>query len=383
MSPGDWVPDGSLFMDDARIPVELGERAYEVLVGAGLLGRMDELLAVLHESHAWRRAALVTDTNVGPLYSDSLASGLERLGVDVAAVSIEAGEKSKSVASALQVVDFLADSLVTRSDLVVALGGGVVGDLAGFAASIYKRGIDLLQVPTTLMAQVDSSIGGKTGVNLDSGKNLVGTFHQPVAVLCDFEVLATLPARGYASGLAEIAKYSFIRPGAFTSTAQDFTDGLLARVPAVLASVVKTCAAIKAGVVSVDERDTGPRAVLNYGHTLGHALEASTEYEGSYTHGEAVSVGMVFAALVAEALALAEEGLAERHRSALESIGLPVAPTKPAPAFETLAGHIAQDKKSTGGITMVLLQREGEPVVRGGLEPGILAGCYKSMVKGA
>ncbi len=370
-------------MDDARIGVALGERTYEVVVGAGLLGRVDELLGVLRESRAWRRAALVTDANVGPLYAGSLVSGLERLGVDVASVSIEAGEKSKSGATALRVVDFLADSLVTRSDLVVALGGGVVGDLAGFAASVYKRGVDLLQVPTTLMAQVDSSIGGKTGVNIDSGKNLVGTFHQPVAVLCDIEALATLPARDYASGLAEVAKYSFIRPDAFPSVAPGFTGGLTAREPAALVSVVTTCAAIKAGVVSVDERDTGPRAVLNYGHTLGHALEAATEYEGSFTHGEAVSVGMVFAALVAEALAEAEEGLAARHRSALQYLGLPIAPPEPAPAFETLAGHIAQDKKRKGGITMVLLQKEGEPVVRGGIEPDILAGCYARLVKGA
>lgn len=383
MSLGDWVPDGSLSMDDAGIPVELGERTYEVVVGAGLLGRIDELLAGLNESRAWRRAALVTDTNVGPLHANQLARGLERLDLDVATVSLEAGEKSKSGTSALQVVDFLADSLITRSDLVVALGGGVVGDQAGFAASIYKRGIDLLQVPTTLMAQVDSSIGGKTGVNLDSGKNLVGTFHQPVAVLCDVEALATLPARDYASGLAEVAKYSFIRPDAFPQTAKEFAGGLLAREPAALASVVKTCASIKAGVVSLDERDTGLRAVLNYGHTLGHALEAATEYVGSYTHGEAVAIGMVFAALVAEALAEAEVGLAARHRSALKSLGLPVAPLKPAPAFATLAGHIAQDKKSTGGITMVLLQKEGEPVVRGDLELEILVECYESMVKGA
>jgi 3-dehydroquinate synthase len=232
------------------------------------------------------------------------------------------------------------------------------------------------------MAQVDSSIGGKTGVNLEQGKNLVGTFHQPVAVICDIEALWSLPQREYSSGLAEVAKYSFLMPDVFAPPVESSGDLLRdPRHPGV-ATVVMTCAWIKAQVVSADERDRGPRVVLNYGHTLGHALEAVTEYKGTYTHGEAVSVGMVFAAQVAEALGVSSPGLAERHRQVLVKLGLPTRPADPAPGFDSLAGHLAQDKKNQGDLTMVLLEEEGSPVVRGGIDREVLESCYGRLLEG-
>lgn len=369
-------------MDVEKVRVELEERSYDVLVGASLLGRVDRLLTDLLLSRGWKRAALITDKNVGPLYSGTVAGSLSRADLEVTVASIEAGEKSKSGRTAMALVDFMARSLLARSDLVVALGGGVVGDLAGFAASVYKRGIDVLQVPTTLMAQVDSSIGGKTGVNLEHGKNLVGTFHQPVAVICDVEVLATLAPREYASGLAEVAKYSFLMPDVFSPSLESRGELIRDSSHQGIAQVVMTCAWTKAQVVAADERDKGPRVVLNYGHTLGHALEAATEYEGSYTHGEAVSVGMVFAARVAEELGVASGGLTERHRRVLGKLGLSTRPVDPAPNFETLAGHMAQDKKSKGDLTMVLLEEEGSPVVRGDIDRDLLASCYACLLEG-
>ncbi len=369
-------------MDVEKVSVELADRSYNVLVGASLLGRVDRLLTDLLLSRGWRRAAVITDKNVGPLYSGMVAGSMSRAEMEVTVASIEAGEKSKNSRTAMALVDFLTRSLISRTDLVVALGGGVVGDLTGFAASVYKRGVDLLQVPTTLMAQVDSSIGGKTGVNLEQGKNLVGTFHQPVAVVCDVEALRSLPQREYSSGLAEVAKYSFLMPDVLATPIE--SSGELLRDPRHpgIAPVVITCAWIKAQVVSADERDRGLRVVLNYGHTLGHALEAGTEYEGAYTHGEAVSVGMVFAAQVAEALGVSRPGLAERHRKVLVKMGLPTRPADPAPDFDSLAGHLAQDKKSKSDLTMVLLEEEGSPVVRGDIDRDVLASCYDRLLEG-
>jgi 3-dehydroquinate synthase len=369
-------------MDVTRIPVELGDRSYDVFVGAGLLGRVDELLKELFKARGWRQVVIVTDNNVGPLYAAALAGGFSRAGRDVSVTYVEAGESSKSAPGALMLVNFLTRSLMTRSDLVVALGGGVVGDLTGFAASIFKRGVDILQVPTTLMSQVDAAIGGKTGVNLEQGKNLAGTFHQPVAVICDMDALKSLTEREYASGLAEVAKYSFLRPTAFDPTLESSAESLRDPGKADLEPAVASCAAIKAEVVSEDERDSGLRAILNYGHTLGHALEAATNYDGSYSHGEAVSIGMVYAALVAEAAGITDEGLCARHRGILERLGLPLAPVAPVPIFDSLAGHIEQDKKSRGEPAMVLLKKEGEPVIFRGLQWELLKRCYGTLVGG-
>jgi 3-dehydroquinate synthase len=273
-------------------------------------------------------------------------------------------------------VERLADAGAKRSDIVVALGGGVTGDLAGYVASIFKRGISFAQLPTTLMAQVDSSIGGKTGVNLKHGKNLAGSFYQPVTVVCDVEVLASLPEREVRSGMAEVVKYSFLDPGGWPKL-ESLVTGEMLDLDAMV-EVVSRCASIKADFVSKDELDTGFRAALNYGHTLGHALEAVTEYGGVYTHGEAVSIGMVFAALVAEEVGIAQ-GLSHNHVDVLEKVRLPVRPVEPAPGFDELMQVIAQDKKSRGDIVMVLLEDDGGVVVMDGLERRPLERAYERL----
>ena len=357
--------------------VELGDRSYGILVGAGLL----ELLDGLVPSGRWNKAFVVTDSNVEPLYGERCRASLKRSGLTAGTSVIEAGERSKASETALRLVDEMLSFGLTRTDVVIALGGGVVGDVTGFAASVYKRGVDIVQVPTTLMSQVDSAIGGKTGVNLEAGKNLVGTFHQPVAVVADVGTLVTLPARDYTSGLAEVAKYSLISPSPWDEELTDWAP--LLRDPKAATSemvaAVSRCACAKAEVVSIDERDTGPRAVLNYGHTLGHALEACTGYEGVYSHGEAVSVGMVFAANVAERLGATRTGLVGRHRTLLRSLRLPVAPADPAPDFSDLLAAMAHDKKSSGDLTMVLIEG-GQLVVRRGLDPGLMERCYDALV---
>lgn len=363
-------------MKTERVTVELGERGYDVLVWPGLLDRLDELL----DGGRWERALVVTDRNVGPLYCPRVVAGLERLGAAPETLAVAPGEGSKSLDEASRLFEEMARLRLSRADLVVALGGGVVGDLAGFAASAFKRGLDLVQVPTTLMSQVDSSIGGKTGVDLPAGKNLVGTFHQPVAVVCDVVALSTLPARELASGLAEVVKYSVIDPR--VPLHDEMATALLALDPGDLVSTITACARVKARVVGADEFDRGGRAVLNYGHTLGHALETATGYAGTCTHGEAISTGMVFAALVAERLGVAERGLASRHRRSLSRFGLPTAPADPRPPFEEVLEIMRQDKKSAGDLTMVLLAREGAPTVSRGIEEAVLRECYELLREG-
>lgn len=365
-------------MNTERIVVELGPRSYTVLVGEGLLDRTAEVLP----EGGWRRAAIITDGNAGPLYSGTVSRCLREAGLEVTTCTVEPGERSKSAGKAFELLESLTTSGLGRSDLVVALGGGVVGDLAGFVASVYKRGVPLLQVPTTLMSQVDSSIGGKTGVNLEEGKNLVGTFHQPVAVLCDVGTLRTLDKRQYTSGLAEVAKYAFLDPALLPRPLGEMASPLRAAGPEVLVTVVSRCAGAKAEVVSEDERDTGVRAVLNYGHTLGHALEAVTAYRGTYTHGEAVAIGMVFAALVASRTGVADGRLADRHIEALRSLGLPTAPLEPIADFDAVLNAIWHDKKSRGGIAMVLLHGEGHPEVHPDLDVSVLGDCYRRLIGG-
>ena len=361
-----------------RIQVALEERSYTIFIGESLLDRADELLPPGDR----RRAAIVTDAIVGPLYRDRLSSCLSAAGFEVWLEEIEPGERSKSIEKAVELLDFFAGSDLSRADVVAALGGGVVGDLAGFAASIYKRGIGVVHVPTTLMAQVDSAIGGKTGVNLDAGKNLVGTYHQPIAVIADVETLRTLPAREFTSGLAEVAKYGFLCPAAWARSIVETAGRLRERDSAVLGRVVAACARVKADYVMADEFDTGERAALNYGHTLGHSLEAATEYSGVYTHGEAVSVGMVYAALVGEQVGVSQKGLTDSHREVLRLLGLPTRPLDPPPEFDALMGCIEHDKKSLGDITMVLLEEEGQPVLRRALDPMILKQCYERLLEG-
>jgi len=364
-------------MED-RITIELGERSYTVIAGEGLLDRICEVVPAATAT----QIAIITDGTVGPLYVPGLAASLRDAGVPVVAIEVDPGEASKDLPTVALLLDFLAETNLTRNDLVVAVGGGVVGDLTGFVASIFKRGVRVIQVPTTLMSQVDSAIGGKTGVNLPQGKNLVGTFHQPIAVLSDITTLNTLPDRQLASGLAEVAKYSFLRPDLWDKPLGQSAADLRGRDRVELIRVVRTCSRIKGELVSRDERDTADRIVLNYGHTLGHALESATGYGERYSHGEAVAVGMVFAAIVSEMTGRSEPGMRQRHADTLAPLGLPVRPFEPAPSFGDILAAMRHDKKSGGDLVMVLLAGEGKPVVARQLDESILEKCYHLLLEG-
>jgi 3-dehydroquinate synthase len=338
------------------IRVDLGPRSYDIVVGAGVLGRAAGLLP------GRARVAVVSQAPVAERWSGPLVAALEAGGAAVEVFLIDDGEQAKTLATVESLCRRFAAWGLLRGDAVVALGGGVVGDTAGFTAAAYHRGVACLQVPTTLLAQVDAAIGGKTGVNLPEGKNLVGAFHQPAGVLADVETLTTLPEREYRAGLGELAKYGFMGDAELTATleAPASAAALAAREPDVLEDVVAKAAAIKAAVVSADEQErTGLRATLNYGHTLAHALETAGGY--GLLHGEAVAVGLVFATELAAATGRVDPGEADRCRSMLAGLGLPTRAPDGFSADELLA-LMRRDKKASGGLTFVL------PRSGGGLE---------------
>ena len=327
-----------------------------VLVRAGAL---DSLGAVLAPLVRGRAAALATDSNVGPLHAARAAAALEAAGFRVSVREVPAGEATKNVRVLAELWDFFHGAGIARSDLVVALGGGVVGDLAGFAAATWMRGVAVAQVPTSLLAMVDSSIGGKTAVDLPCGKNLAGAFHQPVAVVADPLLLRTLPAREFAQGLAEAVKYGCIRDADFFAwfegrAGAPFADGDVERI-------VRTSAAHKAAVVDADEREGGLRATLNFGHTVGHAVEKVLGY-GTISHGEAVAIGMVAAAKLGEALGRTEPGTAERLAALLAKLSLPTRLSQVAEGVDpaALADAARSDKKRDGdAVRFVFLDRIG------------------------
>lgn len=341
------------------VKVPLGTRRYSILIGPGLLETVGERLQPLGLG---RRCALITDARVAPLYGARVGQSLTQAGFEVATVVIPAGEQAKRLETVGHCYDQLARHRLERKSFVVALGGGVVGDLAGFVAATYLRGIGFVQVPTTLLAQVDSSVGGKVGVNLRAGKNLVGAFYQPRLVLCDQGVFRTLPRREFAAGLAEVIKYGIIYDAPLFRRLEKQMDRLLLLDPAVLAAVVARCCAIKAEVVAQDETESGLRAILNFGHTIGHAFEAVSRY-GRYLHGEALALGLVAAArLSAQLLGLPETDV-QRIRRLLERAGLttqgPVTPR----LLSRLLDAMRLDKKVSGGeIKFVLARRLGQVV---------------------
>ena len=338
-----------------RVPVEVPGKSYEVVVGAGVLEEADRLLP---ELPAAEKAFVVSDQVVAGLYQEPLAAALSRRGLASVSLHIPQGEEAKTLQVAEVLYRQLALQEMHRGDVLVALGGGVAGDLTGFVAATYMRGIPVVQVPTTLTAQVDAAIGGKTAVNLPEGKNLVGAFHQPVAVLADVRALATLQDREFRSGLAEVAKYGLTIDTAILETLQDRAEGVRVRDASVLEDLVARCVRAKAETVAADERDEGRRLLLNYGHTLAHALERIEGYTGR-SHGEAVAVGMVFAARLAEALGIAEPGLAAHHQRLLKGLGLD--DTGPAPDPELVLEAMRLDKKYRAGIRFVLLEAVGRP----------------------
>jgi len=322
-------------MKTRTITVQLGDRSYPIIIGRGLLGGKFDLAGHL----AGNDCLVVSNTTVAPLYLDQLLASLD--GVAVRSVNLPDGEVHKTVATAMMVVDELVNSRANRDTTVIALGGGVVGDITGFAAACYMRGVAFIQVPTTLLAQVDSSVGGKTGVNHPHGKNLIGAFHQPRAVLIDTETLNTLPSRELSAGLAEVIKCGAIADADFFGWLEENMAALVAREPAALAHAVQRSCEIKALVVAEDEREAGRRAILNFGHTFGHAIEHCQGY-GEWLHGEAVAAGMVMAA---ELSRLATPDLA-RLRDLIAAAGLPSAPPPIAP--QAMLDAMGMDKKVLG-----------------------------------
>jgi 3-dehydroquinate synthase len=339
-----------------RVTVPIPGRSYDVVVGSGVIAIADELLPPLPGAE---RAFVIADLAVAAR-SGPLEEALARRGIKAVGLSVPSGEDAKTLQVYGTLLHQLAGQEAHRGDLIVALGGGTVGDLAGFVAATYMRGIGFVQVPTTLLAQVDAAVGGKTAVNLPEGKNLVGAFHQPLAVLADVDPLADLSPRDYGSGLAEVAKVALTLDPALLEELERAPAPILARDPAVLERVVARCVAAKARTVAEDERDHGARLILNYGHTVGHALERLDAFAGR-THGEAVAVGMVFAARLAEARGLADAGLLARTNHLLASLGL-----EPGGALPPVAGILSAfrlDKKYEGGVRFVLLEDVGRPVI--------------------
>lgn len=335
--------------------VELGERSYPILIGEGLLRQPD----LVRQHVPARDILIVSNTTVAPLYMESVAGALS--GRRVVEAILPDGESHKTLATVARVLDVLVANRFGRDCTVVALGGGVVGDMAGFAASCYQRGVAYVQVPTTLLAQVDSSVGGKTGVNHPGGKNLIGAFHQPVAVIADASTLSTLPVRELRAGLAEVIKYGLLGDAAFYDWLEAHMDELLAADPKALSYVIQRSCEIKAQIVGRDEREQGDRALLNLGHTFGHAVEAATHYT-QWLHGEAIGAGLLMAATMSHECGMIEAVEVDRLRRLLQRVGLPVriGGVTPEVALELMR----IDKKVQGGrMRLVLLRSIGDSFV--------------------
>jgi 3-dehydroquinate synthase len=339
-----------------RLVVDLAERSYPILIGAGLLDRLADHLPAC----VGKQIMVVTNTTVAPLYLERLKTALGDHRVDV--VALPDGEQFKTLETLDRVFSGLLQHRHNRSTTLVALGGGVVGDMTGFAAACYQRGVEFLQVPTTLLSQVDSSVGGKTGVNHALGKNMIGAFHQPRAVYIDISTLDTLPPREFAAGLAEVVKYGLIRDAGFFDWLEVHWDGLLKRDTAALTVAIRRSCEIKAEIVGKDERESSLRAILNLGHTFGHAIETAQGY-GEWLHGEAVAAGMVMAADLSVRLGWLDSSVCARLVAMLQCANLPVK----GPAGMTVDEYLnlmAVDKKVLdGGLRLVLLKALGQAIV--------------------
>ncbi|HAG93420.1 MAG: 3-dehydroquinate synthase [Pseudomonadales bacterium] len=345
--------------------VDLGDRSYPIYIGSGLLDRLGDLLPTL----AGKQVLVVTNTTIAPLYLDRVMAGLE--GLQACSLILPDGEQYKTLDTLNLIFTKLLEQKHSRTTTLVALGGGVIGDLTGFAAAAYQRGVDFVQIPTTLLSQVDSSVGGKTGVNHALGKNMIGAFHQPKAVIADTETLSTLPARELSAGLAEVIKYGLIRDEAFLHWMEDNMSRLVARDGAALTHAIKRSCGVKAEVVAADEREGGLRAILNLGHTFGHAIEAVQGY-GRWLHGEAVGAGMVMALDLSCRMGNVPASAVARGRNIIAAAGLPV--LGPADmSVDTYLEKMAVDKKNVDArIRLVLLERVGSAIVTADFDPGML-----------
>lgn len=340
-----------------KVNVSLGERSYPIFIGTNLLPRVGSECARLKLA---ARCAVISDRTVARYYGKIVMRSLRAAGFDPVLISVNPGESAKCLATILNCYDELAAHRLERKSFIVALGGGVVGDLAGFVAATYLRGIGFVQAPTTLLAQVDSSVGGKVGVNLKAGKNLVGAFYQPRLVLCDLSTLDTLPVREFRAGLAEVIKYGIIYDAKLFARLERNLEKIFGREPQLLASIVARCCEIKAEVVSQDETESGRRAILNFGHTIGHAIEAISGY-GKYLHGEAISIGQVAAARLSKEITGLPDSEVDRIRELFSAAGLPTRIRLSAAARKNLFRAMLLDKKVSGGeIKFVLAQKIGK-----------------------
>jgi 3-dehydroquinate synthase len=352
-----------------RVEVALGRRSYEILVGGGLIARAGSLILPQLED---RRALIVTDATVARLYLEELAQSLEAAGIRQESVVLPPGEATKDFRHLEELCGRMLEARIERGNMILALGGGVIGDLAGFAASILLRGIEFIQIPTTLLAQVDSSVGGKTGINTSQGKNLIGSFHQPRMVLADIDALDSLPRRELLAGYAEVVKYGLINDPAFFSWLEGHGADLIEGDSAARRHAVMTSCAAKAAVVAADEREADQRALLNLGHTFGHALEAECGYTGELLHGEAVAIGMVMAFELSAMLGLCPSEDPARVARHLASVGLPTSPAAIGRGFDAsrLVHHMRQDKKvKDGRLTFVLARGIGRAFLSREVEP--------------
>ena len=341
--------------------VNLGVNSHDVHIAAGALDRLGELArgAGLNST----RAAVITDTNVARLYASRAAASMAAAGFDAEIIEVAAGEASKSIATLESVFNRLVDAQLDRASAIFALGGGVVGDLAGFAAATYLRGLPLVQVPTTLVAQVDSALGGKTAVNHSAAKNLIGAFYQPRLIVADAATLATLPQREFREGLAEVIKYGAILDAPLVAMLEHNLQAILARDPAHLEAIVERSLRHKSFVVERDEREGGLRKILNFGHTIGHALEASSGY-GNYLHGEAVAIGMVAAAGLSTAYAGFSADEASRLERLIENAGLPTGMPQGWLGAEFMRALRLDKKRAGDSVEFVLLDRLGHALTR-------------------
>ena len=371
--------------DPITVDVELGDRAYEIVIGRDVLASLGKRIAALRPGI---RTAVITDRNVAQHWLARTEASLAEAGIASSHVIVEEGEGSKSYAVLERVSEALIAAKIERADLVVALGGGVVGDLAGFAAAILRRGIEFVQVPTSLLAQVDSSVGGKTGINSPQGKNLIGAFHQPILVVADTAVLDTLSPRQFRAGYAEVAKYGLLGDEAFFAWLEKNHADIFAGGAAREHAIATSCRA-KAAIVARDERENGERALLNLGHTFGHALEAATGFSDRLFHGEGVAVGMVLAAELSAQLGMIAEQDAERVRRHLADVGLPTAVQEIAgfaqeglADADALMALMAQDKKvKRGRLTFILLQGIGRAVIAPDVEPSLVRDFLQGKLK--
>jgi 3-dehydroquinate synthase len=372
--------DGAREAPPARIEVRTAGGGYPVVIGTGLLDRLEELLPPFPGAEA---AAVVSSRPLAAV-AGRVGQALGRRGLAAHLVEVPAGEEAKRLAVVAGLYERLAAVPTRRADPVLAVGGGATTDVAGFAAATWLRGVPLVNLPTTVLAMVDAAVGGKTGVDLPAGKNLVGAFHQPVAVVADLDTLAGLPAAEVRSGLAEVAKAGLVGDPALAEALARSAGPALAADPDALAPLVEAAVRVKAAVVGADEREDGGdgtvgRLMLNYGHTLGHALERLAGYRG-LRHGEAVALGMVFAARVAEAIGLAQPGLAAGHVELLAALGLPVGGMRLDP--DRVLAAMATDKKQRKGLRLVLLRRPGQPEIVTSPDRKVLVAAIRSLAGG-